>query len=64
MPQPQTMPQTAIQPLTGQVRRFGPLGVLYEIEALQDEDMALIRVIESGESLSYPIEDILTDPLA
>ena len=48
--------------LTGTVRRFGPHGVLYEIIKIVDDKRALIRVLESGEDVSYPVDKILVDP--
>ncbi len=46
---------------SGDVRRFGPDGVLYEILHV-DSNAALIRVIDTGEELSYPISKIIADP--
>jgi hypothetical protein len=48
--------------LIGTVRRFGPHGVLYEIIKIVDDKHALIRVLESGEDVSYPVDKILVDP--
>ena len=48
--------------LVGQIRRFGPHGVLYEIIAMVGEENARIRVIETGEELDYPVRKIMEDP--
>ena len=49
--------------LVGQVRRFGPLGVIYEIIGIVSPSEALIRVITTGEEAAYPIAHILSDPV-
>ncbi len=47
----------------GDVRRFGPDGVLYEIvEVPESGDKALIRVLDTDEELAYAISKILADP--
>ena len=50
--------------LAGTFRRFGPHGVAYEVIKVDNERFATIRVIESGETLKYPIQKIETDPHA
>lgn len=47
---------------TGDVHRFGPDGVLYEILKVLDGDKALIRVLDTGEELPYAITKIVADP--
>lgn len=55
--------------LVGTFRRFGPYGPCYEIVSVPTghtgtDVVALIRVVESGEELDYPIRDIIDDPIA
>ena len=54
----------ADQDLVGSFKRFGPYGVAYEIIKVDDDRLATVRVIESGETLEYPIRKILADPAA
>lgn len=57
-----TTPLT-LQLHAGNVRRFGPDGVLYEIVKLPvNSDKALIRVLDTDEELAYAISKILADP--
>lgn len=44
-------------------RRFGPDGPAYEVQSVES-GVAVVRVIQSGETLSYPVKDALTDPEA
>lgn len=44
-------------------KRFGPLGPVYEIEEIKGRT-ARIRVLESGETLDYPLDRIEQDPAA
>ena len=49
--------------LVGKFRRFGEYGVVYQILKIEDDDaFATIRVVESGETLKYPIRKILVEP--
>ncbi|WP_375427396.1 DUF5397 family protein [uncultured Sphingomonas sp.] len=53
--------------LVGAIRRFGLVGPAYEIVAPAasspvGEPHMRIHVLESGESLDYPVSAILTDP--
>ncbi len=55
------------QLLVGTWRRFGRTGPVYEILAQRGpagggDQMMRIRVIESGEELDYPLDEILDDP--
>ena len=50
--------------LLGKFRRFGEHGVAYEVIGSEDVDHVRIRVVESGETLRYPIRDARTDPEA
>jgi Family of unknown function (DUF5397) len=54
----------ADQDLVGSFKRFGPHGIAYEIIKIDDDGLATIRVIESGETLEYRIRKILSDPAA
>lgn len=59
-----SMNDTEPRPLIGSFHRFGESGVAYEVLQLQSDTHARIRVLESGEELSYPVKDITTDPQA
>jgi len=50
----------------GDLRRFGPDGVVYEVvgDVGSEPGTALIRLVESGETASYPIGLLLADPTA
>jgi hypothetical protein len=48
--------------LIGTVRRFGPDGVLYEIIAILDNKLAMVRVIDTGEEAPYALDKIFADP--
>jgi Family of unknown function (DUF5397) len=48
--------------LVGHVRRFGPLGVLYEIVRILDDNRVLIHVIDTGEETPYSLDKIRADP--
>lgn len=50
--------------LIGQWRRFGDYGVAYEIKSLENDSEAVIEVFGTGEVLTYPISEILADPIA
>jgi len=50
--------------LVGSFKRFGPHGVAYQVVKVDDDEFATIRVVESGETLEYPIRKILADPAA
>ena len=54
----------ATDDLVGSFRRFGSYGVVYEVLRIEDDQNAIIRVVESGEEASYPIRQILADPKA
>jgi hypothetical protein len=53
---------TATSSLIGSIHRFGVDGVLYEVINKQNATTALVRVLETGEELGYPIADIHRDP--
>lgn len=53
-----TQPKTLT--LVGSYRRFGD-GPVYQIVSMVDGDTAVIRVVESGEELEYPLAKILDD---
>ena len=48
--------------LIGQVRRFGSFGVLYEVLEPINETHFLVRVLDTGEELAYPLTKIVIDP--
>jgi hypothetical protein len=56
--------QTIAEPerLVGTFRRFGDEGPVYEVIAIADgRHAAVIRVVESGEELEYPLEKVADD---
>lgn len=55
--------------LIGSFRTFGSVGPTYEVvgvvePATGSEVLLRIRVVESGEAVTYPLSDAVTDPLA
>jgi len=50
---------------SGQVRRFGFSGPIYEIvsDRLDEGKFVRIRLIETGEEVDYPADAALQDPL-
>ena len=50
--------------LVGSFKRFGSHGVAYQVIKVDDAGIATVRVLESGETLEYPIGKILADPAA
>ena len=56
--------QRGARRLIGEFRRFGEHGIAYEVIGLDDEEHVRIRVIETGETLTYPAADVRTDPEA
>jgi hypothetical protein len=53
--------------LVGSIRRFGLEGPAYQVlgvaPAISDARARMrIRVLESGEELDYPVEDLVADP--
>jgi hypothetical protein len=46
----------------GEVRRFGPDGVLYEIKRKAPDGRLLICVLDTGEETFYPLAKALEDP--
>lgn len=53
-----TNPSTVV----GQIRRFGTVGILYEILEQIGAYSCRIKVLETGEELTYPLGKILLDP--
>lgn len=48
--------------LVGTFRRFGDEAPMYEVVAIAEgRRAALIRVVESGEELEYPLEKVAND---
>jgi virulence-associated protein VapD len=50
--------------LIGQIKRIGDYGPAYEIMSVGENGMVEIEVIESGERVALPIDQILADPIA
>jgi hypothetical protein len=55
--------------LIGNIRRFGSLGPIYQVTGIGKPDhdgypQMSILVVESGETLDYPVCDIVEDPIA
>ena len=55
--------------LVGSIRRFGLVGPPYEVvgpaaSSVSGEVQMRIRLLESGEEASYPIQEIVRDPEA
>jgi len=52
------------QNLVGQIRRLGPDGPAYEIVDLDKTGKVKIEVIDTGETVTCPLAEILKDPMA
>ena len=48
--------------LVGEVRRFGPHGVLYEVLEVVSAELVRIRVLGTGEITDYRLDEFLKDP--
>ncbi len=48
--------------LVGSLRTVGELGPAYQVLSITSETMATVVVLESEETLQYPIAKILADP--
>ncbi len=46
----------------GDIRRFGPDGVLYEVTGEAKGGRVRIRVLDTGEEAFYPLVKALADP--
>jgi Family of unknown function (DUF5397) len=46
----------------GDIRRFGPDGVLYEVIGEAKDNRVRIRVLDTGEETFYPLAKALADP--
>ena len=46
----------------GDIRRFGPDGVLYEVTGEPKDGRVRIRVLDTGEATLYPVAKALADP--
>ncbi len=62
-----TRPEQFDGDLTGAIRRFGEFGPVYEVIGDAGRDargraQVRIRVVESGEELDYPIDEVRADP--
>ena len=58
----QIEPSPAKRIEAGEIRRFGPDGVLYEIKRKTADGRLLIRVLDTGEETLYPLAKALQDP--
>jgi hypothetical protein len=58
-----TSPKTA--ELIGSFRTFGEYGVLYEVVGIEADapQMAQIVVVETGEKVRYPVQQLMGDPV-
>lgn len=54
--------ENSAQALVGAWRRFGEVGIIYEIIAIEDDKNLKIKVLDTGEELSYPLSQALDDP--
>ena len=57
------------QPITshdyvGTFHTFGKEGIAYEVLSGIDENTVTIRIVETGETLPYKVEQLLADPVA
>ena len=50
--------------LIGQMRRLGEAGHAYEIIEVGEDGAVVIELIYSDERLSYPLAEIVNDPMA
>ncbi|WP_375459160.1 DUF5397 family protein [uncultured Enterovirga sp.] len=50
--------------VVGTFHYFGEHGPAYEVLGVQDREFVEIRVVETGETLSYPIANVRADPEA
>jgi hypothetical protein len=52
------------QDIIGSIRRFGVMGVPYQVLSLLDDDpqSVLIRVLETEEETAYPLALVMDDP--
>ena len=51
-----------LESLVGTYHRIGHYGPAYKVMKIQNDERALIALLETGEEVEYGIEDILTDP--
>jgi hypothetical protein len=56
-------PKVAPEKLVGTFRRFGETGPVYEIVAIERDDVK-VEVPETGEKLTVALRDVLADPSA
>ena len=50
--------------LVGTFHRFGEAGPAYEVLSIAGEGQVRIMVLESGETLDYPVAEVREDPRA
>ena len=56
----QALPNSALE----RFHTFGEAGIAYEVLEEIDDETVKIRVVETGETLVYKRENVLSDPLA
>jgi len=57
-------PEAAAAKLVGSFRRLGELGPAYQALSVDSQGKATIIILESEETLDYPIAKIMADPEA
>jgi hypothetical protein len=55
--------------ILGSFRTFGPAGPVYEVLAITgpstgNDVMLSVRLVVTGETITYPLADVLDDPIA
>ena len=50
--------------LIGQIRRLGDYGPAYEIISMDSAGNVVTEVIETGEQVTFPLAEVLGDPMA
>ena len=50
--------------LIGQIRRLGEAGPAYEVMEIDSDEVVTIEIIYSNERVTYPLAEILADPMA
>ena len=50
--------------LIGQFRRLGEAGPAYEIMSIDDKGNVTVEIVESDETVTMPIAEVLEDPMA
>lgn len=66
--QPEPIDDSEILSLVGGIRRIGETGPIYQVvglggSSIKGKATAKIELIESGETIDYPVDDLLDDRL-